>query len=331
VDISRRALLQAAAAAGALAALPDEDALAATAPAMPYTADSFYKSTTAGAPVDAARTTAFKSFMRTFPDQGGKGITWPKVNVNPAWATNFWLGKSSDPVWRLRGGNTGAARIHVLATQGFHMADAVADLFPYGTQDRPGVIVDPVFGYTAQFADAVPDKATRTIAVSNAGVMWHTSNGLDYRNPRSTDSRNQTSRGRIVDAMAIRPDVLTAAVANGTGLGHVLHCFFVETKSSDGFCNPMVGAESGQSGFGAEGERIAIRPGLDLTTRGLTGGALAVARTLQANGAYLGDNSGSATQLKGVVGGYPGTNVTTDCLKGKVAWDDFFVVERGWQ
>lgn len=296
---------------------------------LPYTADAFFKSKVAGLPVDEARTAAFKLFMKTYADQ--RAITWPKVNVNPSWASTYYLGKSADPVWRLTGGNTGQTKLKITQTQGFHMSDATAALFPTGAQDRPGVMVDPVFGYTVQFADAKPNRATRTIAVSNAGIMWHTSNGLDYRNPKSNDSRNMTSRGRIVDAQVIRDDVLEAAIAADTGLGHVLHLFFVETNTADGHCHPMTKQESNKSGFGAEGERIAIRPDVDLAARGLTGGALAIARTLQDNGGYIGDNSGSGTQIKGMSGGYPGTNVTTDCLKGKVSWDDFVCVQRGAQ
>jgi hypothetical protein len=162
--------------------------------------------------------------------------------------------------------------------------------------------------------------------------MWHSSNGLDYRNPRSNDSRNQTSRGRVTDAMVIRRDVLDRAVANGTGLGHVLHMFFVETNTADGFLSPMVGAENGKYGWGAEGERLRIRPGIDLEARGLTGACLAVARTLQENGTYLGDNSGSTTKIKASQASvYAGTNLTEDCMEGKVSFDDFEVVARTWQ
>jgi hypothetical protein len=187
-----------------------------------------------------------------------------------------------------------------------------------------------VFGYTVQFADAVPNKATRTITVSNAGIMWHTSNGLDGRNPASNDKRNFTSRGRILDAMVIRRDILDQAIAKDTGLGHVLHLFFVETNTADGVVSPMTGAESDKAGWGAEGERIRIRPDVDLKARGLTGAALVIARTLQENGAYLGDNSGSSTQIKASQpGAYTGTNLATDALKGKITWADFEVVARG--
>jgi hypothetical protein len=243
----------------------------------------------------------------------------------------YYVGRPDDPVWRLVGGNTSTnSRLQILATQGFHMADSVADRFPTGTQDRPGLMIDPVFGYTAQFADAVPDKATRTITVSSAGILWHSSNGLDYRNPLSNDSRNFTSRGRVVDAMVIRRDALDRAVANNTGLGYVLHLFFVETSTADGFRSPMVGAESGKYGWGAEGERIRLKPSIDLEARGLTGAALAVARTLQQNGAYIGDNSGSCTKIKASQASeYVGTNMATDMFRDKISWDDFEVLASG--
>jgi hypothetical protein len=220
----------------------------------------------------------------------------------------------------------------ILATQGFHMPDAVAGRVPTGTQDRPFLVVDEVFGYSLFCADVVPDPQTRTITVSSSAVFHHSSNGLDGRNPRSDDRRNFASRGRIPDAMAIRPDLLEAAIANGTGLGHVLHAFFVETHTRAGFCHPMVGNEGEKRGWGAEGDRIAIKPSIDLRARGLRGAALAIARTLQTHGAYLGDNSGSATTLKGVqttatYNPYAGTNMAPDCLDA-LTWDDFRVLRR---
>ncbi len=292
---------------------------------LPYSAGSYFKSRVENASVNATRTAQFHEFMRTAPEQ--KGITWPKINMNANWAMSYHVGTSSDPIWRLKGGNTGNSRLQILTKQGFHMADSVADTFPTGTQDRPGLIVDPVFGYTVQFADAVVDKATRTITVSNAGIMWHSSNGLDYRNPKSDDSRNFTSRGRILDSMVIRRDILDKAIASNTGLGYVLHMYFVETSTADGVRSPMVGAESGKYGWGAEGERIRLKPSIDLAARGLTGAALAVARTLQQNGAYIGDNSGSSTQLKASQASvYAGTNMSTDMFQGKISWDDFEVL-----
>ncbi len=273
--------------------------------------------------------------MKSHPDQGGKGITWPKItgtNGNQ-WGTTFHLGRDADPVWKIQ---SPRKETQILGTQGFHMADEVMTRVPSGTQDRPMCIVDPVFGYTAFFADVVANKATRTLTVSATGITYHSSNGLDRRNPKCNDQRNFTSRGRISDACIIRPDLVADGIANGTGLGHVLQFFFVETKTSDGVCHPMVGAEQDKNGFGAEGERVAIRPNVNLAARGLSGAALVVARTLQEHGAYLGDNSGSSTQLKGpqtssTYNPWAGMNITVDCLKGKITWEDFVVLPKGWQ
>ena len=95
----------------------------------------------------------------------------------------------------------------------------------------------------------------------------------------------------------------------------------------------MVGPESGKTGWGGEGWRIRIDPTVDLDARDLTPGCLALARTLQESGGYLGDNSGSATQIKlGHPAAYPvSMGLSTDCMEGKVSWSDFQVVTPGQQ
>ena len=331
--LSRRAFFRNAAIVGPAAAVSRTASLrgaaAAAAVSLPYGATSYFRTPVTGAAVDEARTTGFRSFMRTHPDQ--KQYSYPRItglNGNQ-WGTTTHVSSASDPVWKLKNPRK---ETQVLATQGFHMADEAARRVPTGSQDRPFLIVDPVFGYSMFCADVVPDYGARTITVSASAVFHHASNGLDRRNPRSNDARNFASRGRIPDAMAIRPDLLKAGIAGGTGLGHVLHAFFVETLTSAGFLHPMVGTESGKVGWGAEGDRIAIRPTVDLRARGLTDAALVIARTLQTHGAYLGDNSGSSTMLKGVqttstYNPYSGTNMSPDCLKA-LTWDDFAVLQR---
>jgi hypothetical protein len=306
-----------------------------------YAPGSFLYSTAQDLPIDTARTVAFRTFMATFPDQ--RTITWPKLNMNPNWAMSYDYGSAGDPVWKLRTASGGAwtGRLAILSSQGFHMSDSVVTSVPVGNQDRPMVIIDRVFGYTAQFADAVPSLATHTIRATGPGITWHGSNGLDSRNPRSDDNRNQTSRGRLIDAMVITREELDQAVAAGTGLGKVLHLYFVETRSAEGFVHPMAGAEKGKNGFGAEGLRVRLSDaGLRrAVAAGLTGAARAIAQTLHDNGAYLGDNSGSSTQIKlSQASHYRGTNLVsasgaplTDALKGKVFWADFEVVTPGAQ
>jgi hypothetical protein len=160
----------------------------------------------------------------------------------------------------------------------------------------------------------------------------HASNGLDRRNPKSNNTLNFRSRGAIPDAMVIRRDLVDAGIAAGTGLGHVLHMFLVETNSAAGFCHPMVGTESGKYGWGAEGQRLAIASDVNLTKRGLSPAALVIARTLQQHGAYIGDNAGGGSTLKAeqatserdVWNGL----LNQASLKG-ITWNDFVVLRTG--
>lgn len=336
--INRRNLLLATSAATAsLVVGVKGDAVAM--PYLPYTTESYFKSLASDQAVDSERTAEFKEFMRTFPDQ--KRFPYPKItgqNGNP-WGTTQHLSTSAQPVWKLTG-MTFNAQTRILSTQGFHMADSVARRFPTGTQDREMLIIDPVFGYSVFAADCVPNFKTRTLKVSSCGVTWHNSNGLDNRNPRAdaASEKNFTSRGRLSDSGAIRPDLIQYGIANDMSLGHVLQFWFAATNANTrtedglGFKHPMVGCEKRHTeGWGAQGERLAIRPDVNLTSRGLTDGALVIARTLQEHGAYIGDNSGSSTTLKGAQSTstyqpYANTNVTADCLKGKITWDDFVVL-----
>jgi UDP-glucose 4-epimerase len=71
--------------------------------------------------------------------------------------------------------------------------------------------MDRVSGFTVFCANAEVVGRHR-IRVSSAGITYHSSNGLDYRNPLSDDRRNFTSRGRISNAMVIRRDLVRHGV-----------------------------------------------------------------------------------------------------------------------
>ena len=91
----------------------------------------------------------------------------------------------------------------------------------------------------------------------------------------------------------------------------------------------MVGEESDKSGFGAEGERLAIDPSIDLTRRGLSPQGLVIARTLQRYGCYIGDNSGSSSALKAQQENAARPlwrrTLRADSLR-RITWDDFVVL-----
>ena len=299
------------------------------APFLPYSDGSFFTSSLAGAPVDNAATAQFRAFMASHPEQAGTGYPVIRGVDGNQWGVVYAEGHSSDPVWRLASAVPG--EVSALRTTGFHAPEWFGSLLT-GTSDSPFVVMDRASGITVWGAKASV-AGSHVVNVGAAGMFEHASNGLDGRNPRSDSTANFRSRGAIPDAMVIRHDLLARAAATGGDLGHVLHMFFVETDSAAGFVHPMVGAESGKSGWGAEGQRIAVRSDADLS--GCSPEAAVIARTLQRHGAYLGDNAGSQTSLKAeqesaghhVWGG----TLHADELKGCISWADFVVISPGYQ
>jgi hypothetical protein len=235
------------------------------------------------------------------------------------------MSTAADPMWRLTG--IVPPFCSTLTTTGFHAPTWLGSLLTC-TSDSPFCVVDLGSGFTV-FGSKASVVGPRTIAVQSAGLMYHSSNGLHRKDPLSDDKRNFTSRGRISDAMVIRSDLVEHGIAHNTDLGHVLHLFLVETRSADGYRHPMVACESGKDGFGAEGERIAIDPAVDLTTRGLSPAGLVIARTLQRYGCYFGDNAGRESALKAEqeTASHPVWNgrLCQDTLAG-LRWDDFVVL-----
>lgn len=334
-ELTRRTFLRttagaaavAASAGGAVGALaPAEPALAAgRRPFLPYGRGSYFRTPVRGARIDRARTRAFRRFMERHPEQ--RDYAYPRINGVDGndWGTAYAMGHARHPVWKLTGDHHKLARR--LEVRGFH-APAWLGKMLTGTDDSPLCVVDRASGFTMFCANARV-VGPRLIEATAGAITYHRSNGLDHRNPRSNDGRNFTSRGRISDAMVIRRDLVRYGVANDTDLGHVLHLFLVETRTRDGFRSPMVGAESENYGFGAQGERIAIGPWVDLTRRGLSPEALVIARTLQKYGCYIGDNSGSGSALKAEQENHarPVWNgrLDRDSLRG-LTWDDFVVL-----
>jgi hypothetical protein len=294
-------------------------------PFLPYTAGSyFYSAPSDYGTIDPTLTSQMRSFMATFGDQ--KNTPYPLLTGvgGNQWGMVYAEGSAGDPVWTL----TGAVPPEVanrLSTVGFHAPAYLGDMLT-GTSDSPFVVLDRASGITIWGAGASKGPGN-TIRVTSAGYFEHASNGLDSRRPESDSTENFRSRGVIPDTMVIRKDRLDWAVANNTDLGHVLEIFWPETDSSLGYRLPMVGAEGGQAGWGAAGQRIGIDPSIDLATRNCTPYARAIALTLQRHGAYIGDNAGRSAVLK-LQQDTParpvwGASVKQDELSGCVSWSDF--------
>ena len=333
-DLTRRNLLRTGVAAAAVGAATSVSWAETAAPAyagrrrrpfVAYGRDSFFRSRVTGAPIDHARTREFRSFMRSHPDQ--RDYHFPRINgvAGNSWGTAYAMGRAGDPVWRLTGDHNPRARR--LERRGFHAPEWLGDMLT-GTSDSPLCVIDRASGFTMFCADAEV-VGPRLIRATAGAITYHRSNGLDYRNPRSNDARNFTSRGRVSDAMVIRKDLVRYGVANSTDLGHVLHMFLVETRTADGYRSPMVGCEGGNYGFGAQGERIAIAPWVNLDERRLSPEAMVIARTLQNYGCYIGDNSGSQSCLKAEQENHRRPvwrgRLDRDALSG-ISWDDFVVI-----
>lgn len=300
-------------------------------PFVPYSDRSFFRSSVRGAPVDQAATSRFREFMRSHPDQ--RDTRYPLIRGvdGNEWGTAYGLGLPGHPVWHLTGNVP--AEVAVLKRRGFHAPPWLGRMFS-GTADSPFVVVDRASGWSIWGANATV-VGPQLIRVSDAGSFEHRSNGLDRRNRRSSSRVNYRSRGVIPDAMVIRRDLVDNGVAHASGLGHVLHLFLCETRSASGHCHPMVAMETGRYGWGAEGVRIAVSPRVDLHRRGLNPVGMVLARTLQNHGAYIGDNSGSASAFKAEQWSshrdpWQGSRIHKGVLAG-LRWDDFVVLPPGWQ
>lgn len=304
-------------------------------PDVPYSADSFFRSTVTGAPVDAGLTASFRTFMNTFPDQKNSRVPGAPILrgiAGNAWGTAYAEGHPGDQKWRFITGSKVLPGSGYLITEGITVSDSVASVIT-GTSDSPLLIRDYV-GQRSVLATKVRvvSATDRTLKMEggSAGTFYWSSNGLDAANPRTNDKRNKGSRGRIPDAMAIRRDMMAWSVENKSDLGHVLHLFMVETDSSKGKVHPMTGFESGKYGWGAEGVRIAIRPDLNIEALSATPEAKVILRTLQRYGAIIGDNAGSGTAIKLGIDGKPWSGLTERSL-AVVTWNDFVVIQPGWQ
>ncbi|MGH8894132.1 MAG: hypothetical protein ACRDWY_12650 [Actinomycetes bacterium] len=319
------------AAAGSTAAAAAAPAVSPSSAELPYSPSSFFKSQVARAPVNQAMTQSFRSFMASHPDQAGTSYPLLRGVGGNRWGMVFAEGKASDPVWKLTGSVN--KEVSVLASRGFHAPESLGSQLT-GTSDSPFVVLDKASGWSI-WASKARVVGPHTISVGSAGLYEHKSNGLDRRNPKSDSGANFRSRGAIPDAMVIRKDLMSKAIASGGDLGHVLHMFFVETSSAAGNVHPMVGSESGKSGWGAEGQRIAISQSVNLASRPCSPEGLVIARTLQRYGTYIGDNSGSGSGIKAQQDDASrsiwGSSLARDELKGCFTWNDMVVIEPGWQ
>ena len=304
-------------------------------PYLPYSLDSFFRS-----PLPASTPVSATSAAEVAYAKAQDSLSYLSIRGahGVGWGIAYGLGTCSDPVYRIGAGGNLPASQEYLRTVGFHAPASTWQNIPQNT-DAPFLVVDTCGSSARPHGSSIWGAGTsvagNTVTVSTAGSFDHDSNGLDSRNPLSDSPLNERSRGVIPDSMVIRLDLLQWAIQHSSGLGHVLEVFWPGTSSAAGFASPMVGAEGGKTGVGAEGDRFRIKAGIDLAARPgcsptTNPVGLAIARTLQDNGAYIGDNSGSGAGIKTEENAdFPG--LTADSLRGCMTWDDIEFLPRGWQ
>jgi hypothetical protein len=296
-----------------------------------YSADAWVRTPLpAGVPVDSdsAAGIAFINARDPHPYPYIRGIS-------DSWGMPFAVSTCADPVWTLVG--TVQAANAFLKTEGFHAPADFADRLT-GTSDSPMTVIDTcgvpsmplglaVWGY-----GAARGTASLTIRVTAGSAFDIRSNGLDGRNPESTNPLNRGPRGNIVGDSLIRNAAVQEGLtgANGGTLGYRPEMFWWETNTADGHVFPLVKHEKGKSGWGPVGIIIRVKPSW-VAPSGCTGPALVIARTLQVYGAVIGDNAGKGGSGIKAEQGNPLPEMSETMLGACITWNDMEFVQRGWR
>ena len=182
---------------------------------------------------------------------------------------------------------------------------------PSSNSDAQFVLYDVERGYVSTFQAATYDAAHNTWTTSGGSLAYLASNGLERRvtqtpwHEGSDDDRNMGSqRGNSGAHFYVGWEMLKNAAANGGDLGHI-HKIALGSFFREDYIAPTVGSDGKMPTSSPwyqeapkNGTRFRIKPSVVLTGKGLSPSALALARTFQKYGVYLGDSSGSTTNLK---------------------------------
>jgi hypothetical protein len=321
-------------------------------PLLPYTSSAWIRQTIGqlGLTQNSAKTTAMRNYINASHQahvngQTGEPNLAPNINgINgQGWADAYGgIATCSDPYFKIGTGNVNAKNAF-LKTTGFHAkANLNGDINAVTGTDLPFTVIDTCGNSTMPTGMVV--KGTGAITAGGAGTAANpyvinvggyagaydmASNGLNYDVPTSNGTNNWSSRGVIPASAVIRADQVQYGINNTSDLGQRLELFWWETDSAAGKISPpMAGFESGQSGWGAEGQVVGINPSF-VPAGTCKAGEQVVIRTLKTYGAYIGDNAGNGgTSLKAeqdhgqwtAALGLSVQGLANDC---GVTWDDF--------
>lgn len=173
---------------------------------------------------------------------------------------------------------------------------AISIRIPYGATPQSGsdgalIVFDLSRNSAQELYQATYDPARDAWSATSTNRYLLGSNGLDKRATGSDSAFNDGHRGVATPIRAVRlEEVRSGAIYRR------LECFWHATGRPDGrtpsYYWPMVDYEGGKGGVVPQGIVLRIRSGIDLSTLGLSPGALVIARALQEYGCIIGDNDG---------------------------------------
>ena len=248
---------------------------------------------------------------------------YPRIATG-AWAEPIFWAEATDPVHTIDPTSSGPTLVNVHIPQNAAAAD---------TADAQLTIYDLIKGVVFKMHHAVYNAMTNTWTAEGASEYSVMSNGLhcDLVESDATCPMNEGHRGYPPAIHAVRYDEVAAGVIN-----HVLKISLGRTAECHVY--PGAGHESGRGGvLTCEGLILRIKPSVNLATRGLSPGALIIARAMQTYGVVVGDTGGNAMTVKVenlAAEGRPETwstfGVNNNSFNGKLTFSDFQVIAAGY-
>jgi fibronectin type 3 domain-containing protein len=249
------------------------------------------------------------SELKSFP----AGDSAPNLVINPGYSNPIYYPSTTDKAYAVKGASLPPELASLRIPKG---------ATPATGSDGEMMVWDNNKGYVVGLHHAVYSSGTDTWSADGADVYYTASNGLNGSLPESNDKRNVGHRGYPSAIAQIRYDEMQAGSIN-----HVLKVALDETGEC--FYYPGSGNESGKGGHICEGQILRIKPSINLSSLGLSQGALIVATAMQKYGVVVGDTGGNNMALKteNISVTHPGASWSSVGLASNslsaIKWDDF--------
>jgi hypothetical protein len=257
--------------------------------------------------------------------EGWSAFDWPRLSADD-WSAGVWVGSTDDPEYSIK--QKGGCYL----PPGLNPVSIPNEAKPTTSDDHEVLILDRANRKVVRLWDATKTGTPGSYSWSacNSSVYYSLSNGLHQEARGSNDQRNEGWRGVPGNLKTVTYDEVATGRLNhviAIGVDNSAPCYFW----------PMVGDEGHSGDYACEGLMLRIRPTIDLEARGLTGGCLIIARTLQYYGAMIADTGGVAfnveleqLSIEGRSERWADIGVTKDCMEDKIRFDDFQVISGGY-